>query len=131
MRTVRADMLAVMRRLATCACALLAACAGPPPTSACVGGDEATVRPEALSKVDLLLVGSDASPTAAQPVAIVERLPLIVAALVTGDVDDDHSPDFAPVDLNVAVITSDLGVGAAGTPGCTPDGDGAQLRRAP
>ena len=73
--------------------------------------------------VDILLVVDDSTQMNALQEAFVRTLPRFFGGLLSGDINRDGAPDFPPVtDIDVAVVTTDLGVGDASVPTCDVDG---------
>lgn len=77
------------------------------------------------STLDLLFVIDDSRSMTDRLITLHDALPAAVQALSTGDLDGDGVQDVAPVSsLHVAVVTTDLGVGAdLAVPGCSRNGD--------
>jgi hypothetical protein len=87
-----------------------------------------------VDKVDLLFMIDNSNSMDLEQLSLVDQLPRMIRILASGDFDQDGCPgepgctpgpqDFRPVrDLNVGVITSDMGIGAPSTPVSTCDGD--------
>jgi len=75
------------------------------------------------AQVDLLIVMDTSNSMLEEQVALAAQLPMIVAALKTGDVDGDGTPEAEPIDdLQVGVITPDLGSGMFNVPTCEMGG---------
>lgn len=102
----------------------------PPPWDAAAyrdaGADaEGTFRPP-LGKcveptgVDLLLVVDNSSSMAEEQASLVRQLPALVHSLVEPpDEDGDGTPDWLPIaDLQIGVVTTDMGTGGARVPTC-------------
>ena len=93
-------------------------------------GSIRTVVQAALS-LDLLFVVDNSGSMAAEQALLAREFPRMVRSLVTGDVDDDGHPDFPPVrDLQVGVVTSDMGALGHRIETCegSPFGDDGVLR---
>lgn len=74
----------------------------------------------ACAAVDLLLVMDTSNSMRGEQQTLVMQLPRLVRALATGDLDEDGVADREPIeDLNVGVITPDLGSGGFSAPSCT------------
>ncbi|MGD8863639.1 MAG: hypothetical protein PVI30_26730 [Myxococcales bacterium] len=83
-----------------------------------------------VSKVDLLFMVDNSGSMREEQAALAAQFPRMMRALTTGDLDDDGTPEFPPVDdLHVGVVSSDMGlVGIAGIPGCEGLGDDGALQ---
>jgi len=89
---------------------------------------DAPCIPPAL-RVDMLILMDTSASMREEQDLIRAGIPELVRALRSGDVDGDGMPDYSPVvDLQVGLITPDLGVGLADALGCTRTGDMAVLR---
>jgi len=89
------------------------------------GGDCDDQNPErqfacgSCAQVDFLLVMDTSNSMAEEQIALATQLPRIVEVLKTGDIDLDGTPEAEPItDLNVGVITPDLGTGVWDVPTC-------------
>ncbi len=83
----------------------------------------------AATKVDLLILIDTSGSMTEEQELIRLQVPELVRALQSGDVDGDGIADYAPVtDLQVAIITPDLGASVSGVPNCDIVGDSAILR---
>lgn len=70
-------------------------------------------------EVALLFVIDGSVQMAEEQAALADALPTLVRALVSGDLDDDGAPDFAPIAvLTIGVVTMDMGTGGQPTPTC-------------
>ena len=75
------------------------------------GMDAAPCAPPASESVDLLLMVDNSGSMLEEQMKLVEELPRLVAAISTGDIDDDGEVDLPPASLHLGVITSDMGSG--------------------
>jgi hypothetical protein len=83
-----------------------------------------------IARVELLFVVDNSSSMGQEQAALAAALPRAIRVLASGDFEPDGDLDFEPVeDLNVGVITTDMGVGGAyGIPACGTSGDDGVLR---
>ena len=82
-----------------------------------------SIAVENVDKVDLLFMVDNSNSMAEEQASLAAELPRMVEILASGDFELDGDPngpnDFKPVnDLNVGVITSDMGVGGFTVPTC-------------
>jgi len=71
------------------------------------------------AQVDFLIVMDTSNSMAEEQISLAMQLPRIVGVLKTGDIDLDGTPEAEPItDLNVGVITPDLGAGDFVVPTC-------------
>ena len=85
----------------------------------------------ACAAVDLLVVMDTSNSMETEQQTLAAQLPRFVRALATGDIDGDGTPEREPIeDLNVGIITPDLGTGGFTVPTCAfPEfGEDARLR---
>lgn len=86
-------------------------------------------------ELDLLFMVDNSNSMVEEQLSLTAEFPRLVNVLVTGDFEGDGSTtgpnDFAPFDLNVGIITSDMGTGGYTVPTCTDSnvGDDGILRR--
>ncbi|MEM9074048.1 MAG: hypothetical protein AAGE52_36485 [Myxococcota bacterium] len=81
--------------------------------------------------VDLLLMIDNSASMMEEQAAFAATLPHLIRALQSGDIDEDGTPEFpGAASIQVGVITSDLGTGAASVPTCDagPRGDDGILQ---
>jgi hypothetical protein len=110
---------------------------------AAVDGAPCVPAPPA-DELDLLFMIDNSHGMAEQQATLVEQVPRLVRALMTGDrspsvdadgdgVRDDAGDDFAPIEsLHVGVVTSDMGAGGFSVTSCTDEpsfGDDGVLNR--
>lgn len=83
-----------------------------------------------VEKVDLLFMVDNSGSMSEEQASLTAEFPRMIRILASGDLDEDGTEDFKPVkDLNVGVITSDMGGGAFGVTGCESEfGDDGILR---
>jgi hypothetical protein len=83
------------------------------PLNPCVvSGVVESVKASNIEKVDLLFMVDNSNSMREEQQALAEQFPRLVSVLASGDRDADGTQDFPPVrDLNVGVITSDMGTG--------------------
>ncbi|MBW2462719.1 MAG: hypothetical protein JRH11_13800 [Deltaproteobacteria bacterium] len=89
------------------------------------------VRVSSVDKVDLLFMIDNSNSMTEEQVSLAQQLPHLIEVLASGDQDGDGVEDFPAVrDLNVGVITSDMGTGGFGVPTCSEPnfGDDGALR---
>lgn len=93
----------------------------------CAGGECCTLRP---IKVDLLLVADDSDSMRSSVDMLRELVPALLHAIITGDATRDGRADFPPADLQVGVVTTDMGTGRVLSAFCnTPFGHDGVFRR--
>lgn len=81
--------------------------------------------------VDLLLVVDNSNSMTEEQASLATDLPFLMRALASGDLDEDGVRDFIPVeDLQVGVISTDMGTGGYRVPTCNEPnfGDDGILR---
>jgi len=104
--------------------------AGPPATDA--GYDAATAP--GINELDLLFMVDNSNSMAEEQASLIAELPRLVRVLASGDFDGDGMltgpDDFTPFDLNIGVITADMGTGGFAVPTCARSdfGDDGILR---
>ena len=98
------------------------------------------IQVTSVDKVDLLFMVDNSNSMSEEQTSLASELPSMVRILASGDFDQDgdgvedgepDDPDFEPVqDLNVGVITSDMGTGGFTVPTCARSdfGDDGILR---
>ena len=70
------------------------------------------VRVTSVDKVDLLFMVDNSLSMTEEQVSLADQFPRLVRILASGDIDNDGNEDFPPVrDLQVGVISSDMGIG--------------------
>ncbi|MCC7535170.1 MAG: hypothetical protein IT379_03105 [Deltaproteobacteria bacterium] len=88
----------------------------------CVRSNISIVVSQGTHQVDLLFVVDDSISMQQEQENLARNFDTMIRALATGDTDGDGTPDTPPVDdLNVAVVSTDMGSG--GFPVCGSDGD--------
>ncbi|MBZ0118964.1 MAG: hypothetical protein K8H88_18345 [Sandaracinaceae bacterium] len=94
-----------------------------------------TIQVESVDKVDLLFMVDNSNSMGEEQASLAAQFPRMIRILVSGDFnqdgDNDDDVDFDPVrDLNVGVITSDMGTGGFTVPTCARSqfGDDGILR---
>ncbi len=95
-----------------------------------IAGVAESVKVDNIEKVDLLIMMDNSNSMDVEQRSIAREIPSLIRILTTGDLDGDTSQDFPPVtDLNVGIITSDMGVGDNAISSCdVPEGDDGILR---
>jgi len=78
--------------------------------------------PIGTNQLDLLLMVDNSNSMTEEQMSLVAELPRLVRVLSSGDFDEDGSltgpDDFTPFDLNVGVVTADMGTGGFTVPTC-------------
>jgi hypothetical protein len=92
-----------------------------------------SIQQNAVQKVDLLFVIDDSQSMAGEQERLRSQIPRMIRVLTTGDQDGDNAPDFPAVrDLQVGVVSTDMGTGGYTLPSCdngVVGKDGALLTR--
>ncbi|MCB9594716.1 MAG: hypothetical protein H6719_18495 [Sandaracinaceae bacterium] len=80
-------------------------------------------------QVDLLLLVDSSCPMAEEQASLTAALPRLMRMLLAGDLDDDGAPERPPLDVQIGVVTADMGTGGYTVPTCQGDfGDDGILR---
>jgi len=104
---------------------------GPSPDA---GAPDAGPPAGPTDELDLLFMVDNSNSMSEEQESLSAELPRLVRILASGDFDEDGSTggpsDFAPFDMHVGVVTSDMGTGGATVPTCARSdfGDDGVLR---
>lgn len=112
--------------------------AGPPDAGTDAAGRDAGTDagplPPGTNSIDLLLMVDNSNSMTEEQASLTAEFPRLVNILASGDFDQDGSTtgpdDFLPFDLQVGVVTSDMGTGGFTVPTCSRSnfGDDGILR---
>lgn len=90
-----------------------------PLTPCTTSGVQLQVQQAATDKVDLLFLIDDSGSMEVEQRRLADQIERLVTLLTTGDRDGDGAQDFTPVaDLQVAMVSSDMGTGGVAAPTC-------------
>lgn len=90
-----------------------------PLTPCTTSGVRLDVHQAATDKVDLLFLIDDSGSMEVEQRRLADQIERLVTLLTTGDRDGDGAQDFTPVaDLQVAIVSSDLGTGGIAATTC-------------
>jgi hypothetical protein len=106
-----------------------------PPPGTCKAGDRCLgVHGDSVDKVDLLFVIDNSNSMSEEQQSLADQMPYMINALLTGDADQDGTPEFGPVrDLHLGVVSADMGTTGANSmqATCSTFGDDGLLLHTP